>query len=146
MAGAHVARSVSCRVDATAVRPTQQERSRTTHLWRRHRLAQQQLRQHELLVRQLAQQVLGLVAVHALILRVEARRSARLALGRLVQHQFDARARLDDANLEKAATEIDADHRRGGACGQAEQQKRPHGCAALTSGPAGSSAVSRDAA
>ena len=46
-------------------------------------------------------------------------RRGRLALGGLVEDELDASAGLDDANLEEARAEIDADD----SCGRALDQK-----------------------
>jgi|TARA_B100000513_G_C11875420_1_gene177421 hypothetical protein len=62
-------------------------------------------------VRNLAQQVEGLVTIHTLVLVVEARSRGGLAFGGLVEDEVDALARLNDANLEVSRTEVDADHR-----------------------------------
>ena len=93
-------------------------------LGRVERLAQQHLREEKLLLRKLAQQVVRLVAVDALLLRVEASDGGRLALGRLVEHQLDSSARLDDADLQEARAQVDADD---GALCACQQQRHARG-------------------
>ena len=63
------------------------------------RLAEQQLRHDEDAFRHLAEHILSLISVHALLQRGEARRGGRLALRRLVEHHLYASAGPDDANL-----------------------------------------------